>query len=538
MIPHSVMGKRKQFTVKDKLDAISQLNKGASRATICHDLGLAESTLRGWIKDEANLRKFVSECEETEGLNRKKARLPQHVELDRSLFMWFVHQRDQGIPLSGPILKAQAEKLSKDLGGDDDFTATEGWLSRWKKRHGISQVTVSGESRSADSAAATDFPSQLKVIISEGGYSPEQIYNCDETALFYKLLPQKSLAEKHDSQKSDGFKKIKDRVTLMFCVNETGNHKLKPLCIGRSQKPRCFHHVNMKAQPVVYTATKNAWMTRTVFSDWFYNDFVPDVKKHQNQKGLDGRALLLLDQCPAHPAAETLVSRDRKIVVHYLPKNTTALIQPLDQGIIHTFKRNYRRELLSSLITATTPIPDFLKTVTLKHAFQFVWSAWNAVTPTTIHRCWMKGLGAAFSTADAADDEDDFDGFEGSDIVAAEARFHEFIDTSATNMLQWYTADEREPTSEVLSDTDIVAAASTTDCTTTTPHIEDDTEETVVPPRVSDETAVEYGEGFLSWLETKEVDYIDIVRLGNMVKFAKKIRDERKKQKKIVDFFK
>ena len=104
--------------------------------------------------------------------------------------------------------------------------------------------------------------------------------------------------------------------------------------------------------------------------------------------------------------------------------------------------------------------------------------------------------------------------------------------------MKMYQHDEREPTYEVLSDTDIVAAASTTDCTTTTPHIEDDTEETVAPPRVSDETAVEYGEGFLSWLETKKVDYIDIVRLGNLVKFAKKIRDERKKQKKIVDFFK
>ena len=98
----------------------------------------------------------------------------------------------------------------------------------------------------------------------------------------------------------------------MFCVNKTGNHKLKPLCVGRSQKPRCFHHVNMKAQPVVYTATKNAsnWMTRTVFSDCFYNDFVPEVKKHQSQRELDDKALLL--DHPAHPASENLVSHDRK----------------------------------------------------------------------------------------------------------------------------------------------------------------------------------------------------------------------------------
>ena len=49
-----------------------------------------------------------------------------------------------------------------------------------------------------------------------------------------------------------------------------------------------------------------------------------------------------------------LQSRDGKIGVMFLPKNTTALIHPLDQGIIKAFKAHYRRELLSAIAVSYT----------------------------------------------------------------------------------------------------------------------------------------------------------------------------------------
>ena len=95
----------------------------------------------------------------------------------------------------------------------------------------------------------------------------EQIYNADETGIYYKMLPDKTLAVKSDEHKKEGFKSIKDRLTLLFTVNKTGNHKLKPLCIGKSRAPRCFHHVNMKALPFIHANSKNAWMTSDIFED-------------------------------------------------------------------------------------------------------------------------------------------------------------------------------------------------------------------------------------------------------------------------------
>jgi len=59
------------------------------------------------------------------------------------------------------------------------------------------------------------------------------------------------------------------------------------------------------------------------------------VRRRLRKQGMEEKALLLLDNCPAHLPAETLRSKDGKIRVAYLPKNTTSKIQPMDQGVIH-----------------------------------------------------------------------------------------------------------------------------------------------------------------------------------------------------------
>ena len=91
-------------------------------------------------------------------------------DIDTALYTWFVQARQTGVPLSGNILKAQAEKLNKELNGPEDFILSDGWLWRWQKRHGIAQATISGEARSCDTEAANKFPNELRKAINDGGY--------------------------------------------------------------------------------------------------------------------------------------------------------------------------------------------------------------------------------------------------------------------------------------------------------------------------------------------------------------------------------
>lgn len=84
-------------------------------------------------------------------------------------------------------------------------------------------------------------------------------------------------------------------------------------------------------------------MTTSLFKDWFFNHFVTQVKGSFKSLGLpeDSIAILLLDNCKAHPSAAGLVSGNI-FGITLLPPNVTSLIQPMDQRVIQNFKSFYR----------------------------------------------------------------------------------------------------------------------------------------------------------------------------------------------------
>jgi len=57
-------------------------------------------------------------------------------------------------------------------------------------------------------------------------------------------------------------------MSVLFCANATGSHKLRPLVIGKSLNPRCFKNFNKSALPVIYQANKKAWMRSDIFVEW------------------------------------------------------------------------------------------------------------------------------------------------------------------------------------------------------------------------------------------------------------------------------
>ena len=138
-----------------------------------------------------------------------------------------------------------------------------------------------------------------------------------------------------NSSKSAG-KKLKDRITVLLTCNMTGTIKLKPLVIGKSKSPRCFKVV--KHLPVDYVSNSNAWMTSSLFEDYLKKWDTELLKKHK-------KVALVLDNCPAHPKL-TL----KNIELVFIPPNVTSLIQPLDQGIIKSFKTYYRSAMRRPII--------------------------------------------------------------------------------------------------------------------------------------------------------------------------------------------
>ena len=200
--------------------------------------------------------------------------------------------------------------------------ATDGWLSRWKARHQITFKRAHGEKGSADTEGADEWISTvLPQLLRE--YKPDDIYNADETGLYHQATPDGSLCYAY--QKLNGSKKAMDRITVLCCANMTGSDKAKLLVIWKSKKPCCFKHIDLDTLPVTYRTNKNAWMTSVLFQDCILKWDAALMKERC-------KILLLVDNCTAHPAMDTL----HNIRLKFLPANTTSLIQPMDQGVIKT----------------------------------------------------------------------------------------------------------------------------------------------------------------------------------------------------------
>ncbi|KAH9374877.1 hypothetical protein HPB48_014681 [Haemaphysalis longicornis] len=61
-------------------------------------------------------------------------------------------------------------------------------------------------------------------------YNPSDIFNTDETALLWQLLPSRTLA--HRNEKCHGCKHNKLRITILLATNMDGSSKFRPLVIG------------------------------------------------------------------------------------------------------------------------------------------------------------------------------------------------------------------------------------------------------------------------------------------------------------------
>jgi hypothetical protein len=99
------------------------------------------------------------------------------------------------------------------------------------------------------------------------GYEPRDVYDADETGLFFNVLPERTLAYKGET--CHGGKHFKDRLTVLLCVNSDGSDKQGPIVIGKSLKPRCFKEG--KKLPIKYHANSKAWMATEIFCSFLHS---------------------------------------------------------------------------------------------------------------------------------------------------------------------------------------------------------------------------------------------------------------------------
>lgn len=385
------------------------LKEGKSFSAVGRHYGINESTVRYIKKEEENIRRTAAISFNKDAKRVVTVRNKTIIRMESALALWISDCRKRNITLDTNIIRTKAKILYETFEGSDgvngseepspstsafhsepfQFNASKGWFDKFQKRVGLKNVYLQGEAVSADVAGAEAYAKNtFKTIIEEGRYKPEQVFNMDDTGLFWKRMPSRTFLMQDDAK--TGFRTQKVRVTLVMCGNAAG-FMIKPGLISRSKNPTALKDKNMSDLPVYWMHNAMAWMTRALNLNWFKGCFIPEVKRYLAEKGLDFKVLLLIDN--AGGLADDL-SHDG-VRIEFLPPNTSSLIQPMDQGIIRAFKALYTRNTLQHLVDAMDSdkkfsFKDYWRDYTIATCLQDIQRAIQEMKSETLNFCWKK----------------------------------------------------------------------------------------------------------------------------------------------------
>lgn len=452
--------KRRFLCLEDRIKILELLDAGEPACNVADRFKISPSAISHIKKKKEKILRSKTTIAACNG-NLRKRRCTQIEEnpLEKAVYEWLVQQTAMGMPVRGLPIKKQALLFNKMLGGPESFKASDGWLTKFKKRHGVKSFSLQEEKRCADVEASEEFQTEMCNMINVTAVPLDNIYNCDETGLYWKMLPDGTLSS-GDNKKGSNRIDSSERVTVMICTNVSGTHTLPLYIIGDSEKPRCFKGI--KQLPVVYENEKNALMTKELMMDWYTTVFIPEVKKkHSCNEDGDSKIILIMDNAPCHPAEQEFNAVSDFCTVLFFPRNVSPLLQPTEQGIVEKLKKCYKAMLLTKIIAEdlSQGVEKVLQAHNLLDCCHMCALAWKQVTPSDIRNCWRKLIPV----------EKDSTLSEEMEIIDA-ATFHSLLsripgreDLQLKDTNRWLNADAREFGWQVRSDRDLAQDSSVED---------------------------------------------------------------------------
>jgi hypothetical protein len=141
-----------------------------------------------WLKEET---KWREQWDEAKQLGRrgdaKRVKQVEHPEIDDMLELWIAKAMRDRVHLSGEIIREKWTRFA-DLVGiptDERLMLSNGWLDSLKKRCGLKELKRHGEADSANTADVEEDRKRIQELIFNEGYELQDIFNMDETGLFW-----------------------------------------------------------------------------------------------------------------------------------------------------------------------------------------------------------------------------------------------------------------------------------------------------------------------------------------------------------------
>ncbi|XP_054445130.1 tigger transposable element-derived protein 1-like [Pteronotus mesoamericanus] len=169
---------RKVLPLSEKMKILDLIRKEKkSYADVAKIYSKNESSIREIVKKEKEIRASFAVAPQTAKVTAT-VRDKCLVKMEKALSLWVEDMNRKCVPVDGSMLRQKAlslyERFSKGSSERSDikpFTASKGWLHRFRNRFGLRNVKTAEAVPGVEEAAAT-IPAELKELIKE------EVYNC------------------------------------------------------------------------------------------------------------------------------------------------------------------------------------------------------------------------------------------------------------------------------------------------------------------------------------------------------------------------
>ncbi|GES74911.1 tigger transposable element-derived protein 6-like [Rhizophagus clarus] len=220
--------------------------------------------------------------------------------IEKTLELWVKNTNANNLTVSEIMIKEKAFYFAQEFNIPyENILFSNGWIEKFKRHNNICCYRLHGKANSIPLEILFEKRRKLQTILQD--YILDNIFNADETSLFFCMAPNQTLV----SALTSGIKLDKTHITVLLATNAIGTQKLKPLVISSSKNPRCLYRVNRNSLPLTEHTNDNLNLSH--------------------------------------------------VRVHFLPPNTTAHLQSMDAGIIKSLRQfinNITYDILSPLTDA------------------------------------------------------------------------------------------------------------------------------------------------------------------------------------------
>jgi transposase len=229
-----------------------------------------------------------------------------------------------------------------------DSTAGQEWLIGFMRRHPQLSVRVPeamslGRSTAFNKFTKDKFMDNLEIVYKRYEFTPDRIFNCDETAVTTVQKPHKIIAPKGSKQVAAVTSQERGQLVTACCtINALGN-TIPPFMVF----PRVHfkNHMLLGAPPgAAGSAHPSGWMTSCNFV-LYLKHFIKYSHCSVNQP-----ALLILDNHESHVSIESIdLCKANGVILLTIPPHCSHRLQPLDVAVYGPLKRHYSNACTSWL---------------------------------------------------------------------------------------------------------------------------------------------------------------------------------------------